>query len=508
MTRKNALLTAVVAAAVLLTALPARSEEDICEDLKKFQAQRGKPQRWSGGESFPPLPLPVTPLRRSEKKRQPAPPVLVGKVAYGEIIETRLPNGSVKRERDWITDPNDIHNLMKEVNNRLGIRYKAQEMSLDSFSFDPAEVPILYLTGCKAVSLDDDTRTKLRWYLQSGGVLMCDAVCGSEAYLKGWMNEMNHIFPKRKIRELPADHPIFNCFYKVDRVSYEVDGKKMSGPPKLLGIDIGTRTAVVLTPFDLSLAWGGHYYPRGRHVWPAQDAYKIGVNMISYFLATYRQGRHNAVKVVYHEEDEPDADALAIGQIVHAGNWDPHPNAIANLLKFSAANSTLNVRFKREAVNLASSDLARYPVLYVTGDYDPELDEQELGRLKNYLANGGLLIADGATGGVHFDASFRAALAKMYPGRELSVIPKTSPVFSASGVNVGEFRLRPILAQNTSPDSVNLYGLEANGAYSVIYSPCSIGCGWEGVDAPFTKGFQPETSLLLGMNLLVYALTH
>src|SRR3990172_4285174 len=42
-----------------------------------------KPQQRTGGESFPPLPLPATPLRRSEKKRPPSPPALVGKAALG-----------------------------------------------------------------------------------------------------------------------------------------------------------------------------------------------------------------------------------------------------------------------------------------------------------------------------------------------------------------------------------------------------------------------------------------
>ncbi len=42
-----------------------------------------KPQHQTGGESFPPLPLPATPLRRSEKKRPPSPPALVGKMAMG-----------------------------------------------------------------------------------------------------------------------------------------------------------------------------------------------------------------------------------------------------------------------------------------------------------------------------------------------------------------------------------------------------------------------------------------
>ena len=48
---------------------------------------KAKPQRRKGGESVPPLPLPATPLRRTEKKRPPSPPALVGKVQYGKIIE-------------------------------------------------------------------------------------------------------------------------------------------------------------------------------------------------------------------------------------------------------------------------------------------------------------------------------------------------------------------------------------------------------------------------------------
>src|ERR1700761_147212 len=39
-----------------------------------------KQNRISGGESFPPLPLPATPLRRTERKKEPAPPALVGKI--------------------------------------------------------------------------------------------------------------------------------------------------------------------------------------------------------------------------------------------------------------------------------------------------------------------------------------------------------------------------------------------------------------------------------------------
>ena len=63
---------------VLAVAWPCRA----WENPKANRPPRAKPHRRSGGESFPPLPLPATPLRRSERKRQPAPPALVGMINF------------------------------------------------------------------------------------------------------------------------------------------------------------------------------------------------------------------------------------------------------------------------------------------------------------------------------------------------------------------------------------------------------------------------------------------
>jgi len=43
------------------------------------------PKRISGGEGMAPLPLPATPLRRTERKRQPTPPALFGKVVCPKL---------------------------------------------------------------------------------------------------------------------------------------------------------------------------------------------------------------------------------------------------------------------------------------------------------------------------------------------------------------------------------------------------------------------------------------
>ena len=142
----------------------------------------------------------------------------------------------------------------------------------------------------------------------------------------------------------------------------------------MLGINIGCRTAVFLTPYDLSCGWSGHTHEHGKRVWSdktgGEEALRLGVNMLAYAQATYGLGRFLATQKVYHEAGERAEQRLVFGQIVHGGDWDPNPAAAANLLRYADEKTTLGVRFRREAVDLRTDDVFDYPVLYMTGHYD------------------------------------------------------------------------------------------------------------------------------------------
>jgi len=58
------------------------------------------PAQHSGAEGVPPLPLPAVPLRRTEKKNPPRPPVLIAKLATQD-------------KTDWATSPEDVDNLLR-----------------------------------------------------------------------------------------------------------------------------------------------------------------------------------------------------------------------------------------------------------------------------------------------------------------------------------------------------------------------------------------------------------
>ena len=469
---------------------------------------KAKPQRRKGGESFPPLPLPATPLRRTEKKRPPAPPTLVGKVEYGERVWATDENGRRYSYLDWTTDPGDMETLLKWVGRHLGVRYRPITINLARFSFDPAETPILYFTGHEAINFPDALRAKLRQFVLDGGYIIGDACCGMEAFSESFVKQTAAMFPRRRLRKLEIDHPIYKCFYPISKVSYQEEkNRRYPAEPRLMGIGIGCRTAVLFTPYDLSCGWSGHTHEHGKRVSIAY-ARMLGSNMVTYCLANYQLGRFLSTSKVYHEDGDPTRDEFVFGQIIHGGDWDPAPSAAAELLKYVAANSSMDVQFRRASVDLAKSDAFDYPLLYMTGHDDFTLSEAEVVNLRNYLKSGGLLLADACCGRRAFDAAFRREVLRVLPGKELNRLPLSHPVFS-SRTHVREVEYTPYAqAQAPSMSEPEFEGITLGGVLSVIYTKHALGSMWDGGERPYADGYVTDDARRIGMNVVVYAMTH
>ncbi len=486
--------------------------------LKVFGGDCGAPppakkQHWKAAESFPPLPLPATPLRRSEKKRPPAPPTLIGKLQYGKTVTATDKHGRRYSYRDWTTDPADARSILNHANRELNIRYRPVEVAFDNFSFKPQEIPLLYLTGHEGFSFDAERRKVIHRFLHDGGFLLGDACCGMEAYREAFLTEILRIFPERRLKVLPQDHPIYTAYYTLDRVGY-LDEKEgaFEGPPMLEGVSIGCREAVLLSQYDLSCGWDGHKHARGKRVWPAEHAVRLGINMIAYALATYRLGQYLATTTVYHDRQES-GGALTLGQVVHGGDWDPNPSGLMNLMKHCAARSTLAIRFKRENVALGEGGPVRQPILYMTGHDEFTFSAGEIARLRAYLHGGGLLFADACCGRTNFDKAFRREIAKVVPERALSPLAPDHDLFTL----VADTRaVTPTPALRAKREGVGLPPVTAPqfeqialaGGPAVLYSRYGVGCGWEDEACPYCLGYAPNSARDLGMNVLAYAMTH
>jgi hypothetical protein len=163
---------------VLSQSVRAASESDYFVPLGK--PPDAPPKRISGGEGVAPLPLPATPLRRSERHRQPTPPSLFGKVIWGEQGSFTYPGATNSTQiSDWNLCPADLQHLFGKVQGQLGLQYGYDEVSLPTFAGDPDKMAVLFFSGVRTLKLDDASLAKLRAYVLRGGMLCFDSIAGS-----------------------------------------------------------------------------------------------------------------------------------------------------------------------------------------------------------------------------------------------------------------------------------------------------------------------------------------
>jgi hypothetical protein len=286
------------------------------------------------------------------------------------------------------------------------------------------------------------------------------------------------------------------------------EGRQWTAPPALEAVHVGCRAAVIYCGgYDLSCGWDGHHHEAGQRVMP-HDARRLGANMVTYALATYELGRFLSTERVYHQEGDPTRDQLVIAQVVHGGDWDTQPTSLAVLLKHLAENTTVAVQFTRENVDLRRIDAFAHPILYMTGHNDFTLTDEEVANLRRYLAAGGVLVGNACCGRESFDRAFRREIKRVLPDHELARLDTAHPVFG-SVYPIDDVEYTPLaLHERPGIEKPILEGISLENQLRVIYSPYDLVNGWSGAPNPYARGYRDEDALRLGINILVYAMTH
>ncbi len=479
----------------------------VAEDFKNPKANippKGAPQRRNAGEGFPPLPLPATPLRRSERKREPSPPALVGNITFSGAA-------AKKAGLDWQTTVIDIEKWVQFTNDQLGQRYRFVGTDFSKFSYDPTELPVIYFTGWKALpAFDEGTIQRLRTYLLDGGTWVVHSNCGRPEFNDSFRREIARIFPDRELAPIPTDHPIYSAFHRITEMRVRRGTEPWKNvPPYLETINIGTRAAVIFSPIDLSCGWDADKNPiPGGVLYDQQDALKLGANIVTYCLAEYQYARFFDHQKIYHQADDATRDQLVMGQIVHNGDWDPTPHGLPNLLKTIDQGTTLRVQFKRVAVDPEKQEIVSFPVLYMVGQRNFQFSPEARKRLREYLDNGGMLVVDCAVGSSEFDNAFRREIKQIFPDHPLKMLPADHPIYTYVQ-DARNVELSP-LAQQLVPGlrHPRLEAIEIDGRLPVIYSPLSLSAGWEQLPRAYNKGYADADALKLGVNVLMYVNSH
>lgn len=467
------------------------------------------PRRISGGEGFPPLPLPATPLRRIERKREPSPAKIVAKVVWGETAEFKYQGGETAEVSDWNQCPADLQQILRKTSGALGTPYGGDALPLSAFSWDPVRCPVLFFSGSRTIKFDPKTLAQLHDYVLRGGMIVADDVAGAPYFYTSIKQAMETAFPELSFRVIPPDHPIYHMVADVDEVKYPKNNP--STRPFLEGMYVFSRVGVLVSKYGLGCGWDDHAVPLLPEAiyYDVPSASKIGMDLIAYAIGYANVARESAKPELFGALDEKrPTDEFVFGQIKHDGAWNVHAGGAAALLRALRQNSAVRVSLKRVPVSPGRDDLSGFTFLYLTGLDDFHLDAAAVSALRAFLNRGGTLFINNGLGLKTFDAAARREVKRILPDAELAPIPLSHPLYS-SVFKVTQAHYTPAVTK-TQPNlkAPDLEGISLGGDLRVIYSPLDLEVGWTGLDHPLARGYEPESALELGVNTVVYAMTH
>ena len=103
---------------------------------------------------------------------------------------------------------------------------------------------------------------------------------------------------------------------------------------------------------------------------------------------------------------------IAVLKYNGGGDWYANPSSLNNLIEFCQTNLNININPIYDVVDVASSELFRYPFIHMTGHGNVVFSITESENLRKYLIAGGFLHIDDNYG---MDPFIRPEMKKVFP---------------------------------------------------------------------------------------------
>lgn len=434
-------------------------------------------------------------------------PVLMAKLEHGP-------------GQDWNNHENDVANLTARVEKLWDIDLTWQVMDPESATVDDLlQSPVLFLSGSKAPELAG-TEKKIRDYLDRGGFLFAEACClDGSGFEKGLRKYLDGVFPEKeyKLRRAGPEHPIWRIEEIVRPESPYVG--------RLWTVEYGCRTCVVFSEIDLSCYWE----LSGRGKLPdfpesitnrLADANAIGANVLAYATNREPKGKEAAFVAAIDPAEILAAGTrgtIQIAKLQHGGGCNDAPGALVNLLR-AAAQGDLKLQASTDEYPIAADSplLSRYIMAFMHGRHDFRFTPAERENLREYLLNGGTLLADSICASKPFAEAFTREIQAVLPDTKLERIPISDPLFTnaAGGFDIRRVERRdPVARQANEPLETRtrqvepeLMGIRLEDRWAVIFSPYDISCALEQHEAMECRGYTREDAARIGLNVLMYVL--
>ncbi len=208
--------------------------------------------------------------------------------------------------------------------------------------------------------------------------------------------------------------------------------------------------------------------------------------------------------------------------------WTDFPDSDLNLSYRVQQMTSIKVDPDGRVLNLTDKELYDYPWIYMVEPGSLSLREEEVPILRDYLLNGGVLMADDFWGSVQWK-NFEREINHVLPGREFVELPMEHPLFHCVfDLNVPKNKLQtPNIGRGIDSQTdgvtweyhdgeecidVHIRAILDDKGRIMIIACHNVdnGDGWEreGENDYFFHEFSEKRAFPLGINIIFYVMTH
>lgn len=201
------------------------------------------------------------------------------------------------------------------------------------------------------------------------------------------------------------------------------------------------------------------------------------------------------------------------------GKWAiDYPDSDLNFSYRLQELTSLKVNPQPKILRFTDDELFDYPFIYLIEPGDIILSDAEVTALRRYLLNGGFLMVDDFWGEREW-YNFYEQIKRVFPDREPEELPLEHEIFHC----VYDLKEKPQIPSinyywngfaterrdATEPHYKAIFD-DKDRMMAIICHNTDLGDGWEreGVDAGYFREYSEKRSYPLGINIVVYAMTH
>ena len=183
--------------------------------------------------------------------------------------------------------------------------------------------------------------------------------------------------------------------------------------------------------------------------------------------------------------------------------WRTHQDYDLMFLSHLSRLTTFKVKEEINVVDFHDlKNVCRFPFVFITAEGEPDLSDTEIRNIREFLRRGGFIYADDCvvneSGDYFFTGMKKVIEEKIFPGAKMRKLPDDHEIYKS-------FFSLPGLPHMQGVDYKGWGYFDEDGRMKIFLTGGDIHCGWT------TEHFGEEKSmsaLKMGINIVIYALTH